>query len=723
MIKLKDQVLLSEDKSVEILNEHLIRIYTKKNSSNVIRLNINKSNIDITQNENQFSFGNYEISFSNDNEVIITTNKHPLFTESCTRVKSPFEGDTKYKTQINFSLIPEVKTYVYGLGDKAAFLNRYGYNFISWNTDDPTPHNEQYKSLYKSINFFIVNEGGIYYGVFYPCAFKCGFDFAKENKDLITIASKQGEYDYFLILGSTPAEIIKEYSSLVNRPVLPRIKMLGNQQSRWSYYSEKEVRKISQLYKQYKLPLDYIHLDIDHMDNFKNLTIDKTRFPNMKALSDDLKKDGVELVSIFDAGVKLEIGYPLCDNLIKDKMVLTLNGKPYVNTVWPGDSIFPNYFHSETREYVSSEIISFLEKNGISGIWCDMNEPASFNGPFDDNVKGKVTTYGNIYHNEFHNLYGEYMARCVAKAFNRRNIRPFVITRAAFASTSQYAVCWNGDNQSLWSHLENSLSQIATMNICNFPFDGVDIGGFNGDCSKELLLRWIEANIFSPFLRNHSAYGTKGQEPWKFDEETINIYRKMLNLRYELIPYLYDLCVRAHFFGTPVIRPLFYDFPFDENGKEINDEVMIGECLLLAPIVKQGAKSRIVYLPDGVWYNYFTHEKYDGGREIILRLNLDEVGLFVKEGSILPKWRNVQHIDLNKIDELIFDCSYGDGETRFYEDDGTTFNCNSSEYNLYHFVAKDKQYTLTYKFNYYKSNYKHFYAFDGERNVELLITK
>ncbi|MGM9858492.1 MAG: TIM-barrel domain-containing protein [Bacilli bacterium] len=623
------------------------------------------------------------------------------------------------KTNINIKLYD--KSYVYGLGDKAKFLNHMGYEFISYNTDDPTPQNEQYKSLYKSINYLLINHNTTkYYGIFYPSTFKTYFNIAKDKFDLLNISSLKGENDFFLILGNDPNSITRSYSSLVGRPIMPTLKMLGNQQSRWSYYDENEVREIARKYRELKIPLDFIHLDIDYMDNFKDFTFNKERFPNISKLSEDLEKMGLGLVTILDAGIKEEQEYEVYDYLINNDLVCTLDNAPYVNEVWPGRSVFPNFMNEKTQEYFKGLTKKWLLEQKVKGIWCDMNEPASFKGPLPDNVEAKANDK-IIYHDEFHNVYGESMVKGVSSAFKELNKRPYVITRAAFATTTKYSICWNGDNQSLWSHLQLSLPQICSMGISGFPFDGVDVGGFNFDATDELLTRFIEANVFAPFLRNHSACGSIHQEPWCFSQACLNTYRKMVNLRYQFIPYMYDLAYKAHIDGTPILRPLFYNFPFDENVKEINDEVMLGDNVLLAPILTQGSRSRSLYLPEGKWINYFTHEEYEGGKEYLLHLELGEIGLFIKKGSIIPTYKDLMYLEKNQIDTLIFDARYGDGEYINYEDDGESFSYLEGHYNLYKVKVDGDNISLEVLKNDYKSPYKKIVVITNTTTHEIKI--
>lgn len=695
------------EKTLEWIHGGLLRIYERKNSEELVHLNYRREPVDIKVREENgkvmIAACGYDIIADGNLTLSITKNRKKYFEEYEGEDTAIYETDKEFdlakleghasaetladfKTQINVRLFDEGDK-LYGLGDKAAHLNRRDYEYISWNTDDPTEHNETYKSLYKSINYLLVNHhGSEYYGIFYPSSYKCVFNLGRYSKKFFYIGSKKGEYDYFLFLGNSPKEITANYTELVGRPLFTARKMLGYHQSRWSY-DEKEMLEICAKSKEYGLPLDYIHLDIDYMDHYKVYMVSDSYLSDLRGLSEKFAEDGIGLIAILDPAVKLERGYPLYEVLTKQGGFARKDGEDYVNVVWPGESKYPDYFKPETSAYLTEITKKFIERYGLCGIWCDMNEPASFRGPLPDDVEFSdgVRTH---YHDEVHNLYGEYMTRCVAKAFEESNLRPTVITRAAFATTSPYTTSWNGDNQSLWEHLGVSLPQVMTMNLCGFAVNGVDIGGFGNETTKELLIRWIEANVFSPFFRNHSAKNTRKQEPYAFDEETLSIYRKFLQLRYDFLPYLYDLLHMANAEGIPMYRPLFYDYPADERVKELNDEVMVGSFVLFAPIVRQGERSRIVYLPEGDWVDYFTGTPYQGGKEYIVPMPLAETGIFVKAGAILPMFRNVKHIRNEELSVLHLYLAPFAGEEKessylHYEDDGVSLDYKAGVYNEY----------------------------------------
>ncbi len=716
-----------EEKNIEVLNRNLVRVYKEKNSEELVKLHYedNKEAVEVKTDKTEtsvvISFDDYQIfadeklniSIQKDNRLYFEeyTGDTAIYVEEKEFSLAALEGHkhdeslASFKTQINITLFDK-EDKIYGLGDKAAQLNKRDYEYISWNTDDPSQHNETYKSLYKSINYLLVNHHkDSYYGIFYPSSYKCIFNIGRYSDKFMYIGSEKGEYDYFILLGSTPMEITKIYAALVGHTLFTPRKMLGYHQSRWSY-NAKEMEEIREKFAQYQIPIDYIHLDIDYMERYKVYTVKKEEFPDLKGMADRFEKEGIDFIPIIDPGVKVEEGYDFYEYLKEHDGFATLEGEQYVNQVWPGDSKYPNYFKTKTAQYITDITKKFMAEYKVKGIWCDMNEPASFNGPLPNEVEFPSDSAMH-YHEEVHNLYGEYMTRAIAKAFEEENKRPIVITRAAFATTSPFTTTWNGDNQSLWSHLEASLPQVMTMNICNFAVNGVDIGGFGNETTKELLIRWMEANMFSLFLRNHSALHTRKQEPYAFDDETLQIYKKMLVLRYEFLPYLYDLLENAHTTGIPAQRPLFFNYPADERTKQINDEVMIGDTILFAPVTQQGKTSRAVYLPEGKWIHYFTKEEYEGGKEYLIDMPLDSTGIFIKAGAIIPMYKNLLHIDNQKLDTLyLYVEKDGDSEYMHYEDDGETLNYQKGVYNRYQITKKGNKLSFKTVTANYASNYK-----------------
>ena len=689
--KNKVEILINNKSlNIELLNKNIIRLYVKKNRCDLIDLNVKKArrNFEVKKEDNSLVVidRNYKLLFKEDEGVSLYFKDSYLTSISFNKLFDEVEKREYFNTSFKIN----DNDNIFGLGDKMAYLDKKGYFWASWATDDSNHQDELFPSLYKSINYLLLRSNKKFFGVFFPSTFRLTFDACKTDLHKLTVNNFEEEQDMFLVLGDDIKEVTRSYSELVGHPYFIRMKMLGYQQSRWSYENEEMVKTLRDNFIKHEIPLDYIHLDIHYMDGYRDFTIDKTRFPDIKTLSEELKKDEIELVGINDAAIKEDPEFDLYKYLEDNHLFGTLDGKTYINAVWPGDSGFPNYFEDRCKKYFESYASKFLDDTGISGIWCDMNEPASFNGPLPDEVD---FTFGKrkLLHKEAHNVYAEHMVKSFVNTFKKKNIRPYLFSRAAFATTAKYAFVWNGDNFSLWHHLRYSIPQILSLSMSGFMFNGVDIGGFGGDSNKELLIRWLEANLFIPFLRNHSTLHTKAQEPYAYDEETLNIFKKYLKIRYEFIPYLYNLAQEMSFKGEPIVSPLFYHFEDDENTLEINDEYMVGDSLLVAPILDKDARRRMIYLPKGTWIDLFTGKKYIGGKYIIFAENLAESGYFIKNNTLIPMFENLKHIKKSEIDTLVIKVFGNSGKVKIYEDDGETLDYEKGIYNIYEArVNKDK---------------------------------
>lgn len=581
----------------------------------------------------------------------------------------------------------------YGLGDKTGYLDKKGYDYIMWNSDlpDPQVENPTFRALYKSIPFLIVLRQDCVYGIFVDNPHKTFFDLGYENSEYYSFSAAKGILDYYFIYGDSMPEVISAYTSLTGRAPLPQFWTLGYHQSRWSYSSAEEVLELAKTFRRLQIPCDAIHLDIDYMDAYKVFTTDSTRFPNLTALSDELAEMGIKLVTIIDPGLKAEPEYDLYDTgLQKGYFAQTPKGEVYHNTVWPGDSVFPDFTSTRVRKWWAEQT-RFQTRHHIRGIWNDMNEPASFQGPLPDDIvfPGDPDT-PPLLHEDIHNVYGHLMAKATYEGLKQNDgRRPFVITRACYSGTQKYATVWTGDNQSLWCHLKMSIPQLLNLGLSGQPIAGTDIGGFGANTTPELLCRWIEANCFSPLFRNHSAKYTRRQEPWQFDEQTLHINRKYIRLHYHFLPYLYDLCYQETQTGLPILRPLVLHYSQDPQTAQCNDEYLVGDKLLVAPVTDQGMTVRPVYLPEGTWINYWNNDRIQGGRYILQQAPLDYCPVYVKAGSILPTFPDMASINPADIDTLLLqvypdEANHTDAYEH-YQDNGEDFAYQEGEYNLYHF--------------------------------------
>lgn len=585
-----------------------------------------------------------------------------------------------------FDILKELQgdEHFYGLGDKTGFLDKRGYDYEMWNTDNPDPQVDSFKAMYKSIPFFIALSEKYVYGIFLDNTCKSFFNMGQESRDYYYFGAAAGNLDYYYMAGNSMAEVLSHYTYLTGTCPLPQKWTLGYHQSRWGYTTQEDVEAIARGMRENDIPCDVIHFDIDYMQDYKVFTWNEKRYHGdaegyLKTLADR----GFKPVTINDPGVKKEAGYVVYEEGVENGyFAKTPRGEVYINAVWPGDAAFPDFGNPAVRDWWG-ENQKFLLDKGVRGIWNDMNEPASFRGPLPEDVvftdEDKPTNHARM-----HNVYGHLMAKSTYEGLKRLDgRRPFVITRACYAGSQKYATCWTGDNHSIWAHLQMAIPQLCNLGLSGMPFAGTDVGGFGSDTTGELLARWAEVGCFSPLFRNHSAMGTRQQEPWQFGREILDIYRKYVKLRYHWIPYIYDLFREAEQNGAPVMRPLVYHYDRDETARTCNDEFMLGDRILAAPVVYQGVTKRMVYLPEGTWYDYQTDEKFTGPVWIIKDAPLDVCPIYVKAGSVIPAMEPMSYVGEKEEDTLLLDVYPGTGEWEHYQDNGEDFAYRKGEYNQY----------------------------------------
>ncbi|HET7580331.1 MAG TPA: glycoside hydrolase family 31 protein [Bacillales bacterium] len=596
---------------------------------------------------------------------------------------------------VSCTKIMEAIDHFYGFGEKSGFLDKRDEKLTMWNTDVYAPHNPETDSLYQSIPYFMVLRDGRTHGIFFDNTFRTTFDM-KSEKGTYTFSAEGGQLDYYVFAGPTPKRVLEQYTTLTGKMPLPPKWALGYHQSRYSYESEQEVRELADTFMEKGIPLDAIHLDIHYMDGYRVFTFDKGRFPTPKNMVEDLKAKGIRIVPIEDAGVKEDPEYPIYqEGVQQDLFCKYLEGNLYFGDVWPGNSAFPDFSKAATREWWGDKN-KFYSDLGIEGIWNDMNEPAVFNETKTMDVKVMHENDGNPKtHRELHNVYGTLMEQATYEGMKKHlnGKRPFLLTRAGFAGIQRYSAVWTGDNRSFWEHLAMALPMCMNLGLSGVAFCGSDVGGFAHDTTGELLVRWTQAGAFLPYFRNHSALHFARQEPWAFGEKYEAIVKKYIGLRYKWLPHLYTLFKETTDTGVPVMRPLFMEYPDDRNTYQMSDEFLVGENVLVAPILTPGTSLRAVYLPEGKWYDYWTDRVYEGGRHHLIEADLETLPIFVKAGSILPEGEVRQSTAVPE--EVLTVHVYprkGDFSYTLYEDDGETFDyLEGKAFSEYFFCQYDEK--------------------------------
>ena len=614
-----------------------------------------------------------EICYKDDQQHILHMEKPPLLIGECWHLTTILKSEE----------------HIYGLGERAGLLNLRPGNYCSWNTDIGGSYSNGKDPLYIGTPIYLSLSNTGSYLVYFENSYKSKYDI-RENLDA---SFAGGMLRYYIVFGSIDM-IFRQLSELLGRPSLPPRWVLGYHQSRWSYQSEADIREVVKSFEAQDFPLSAIHLDIDYMDGYRVFTINDKRFPDMSGLTYELEKKGIKLIASINPAIKNNRKYKVfSEGLAKDLFCKLPNGKILGGVSWSGWSVFPDFSNPNTRKWWSEQY-QYLLNMGISGFWHDMNEPSSFSAWGDmtlpSSTRHNLDDHGGD-HQEVHNLYGLLMNKACFEGLRKYtpNNRPWIFSRAGWAGLQKYAWNWTGDIDTSWKSLNQTIITILGLGLSGHSFSGADIGGFSGSPDAELYLRWFQMSTFFPLFRTHSAIGTKTREPRVYGEPTTSIIRKFLKLRYSLIPYLYSLVWDTTQNGFPPIRPLFWENPGDPSLWDIDDEFLLGEKLLIAPVVSKGAITRKITLPTGIWYSYWNDNEYIGPAQFDIELTLDTIPIFIKGGAILPL------ADNNGISLHIYPYPGHSSSNHIYYDKGDGYGPWRMDH--YHIIHESKSINITWE--------------------------
>ncbi len=547
---------------------------------------------------------------------------------------------------------------IYGLGERAAPLNLRGGAYRFWNTDPGGSYGPGADPLYMGIPVYMgLHDGGSYL-VFHENSWEGAFETSEVSRTS-EVWFAGGALRTYLIVG-TPAELLERFTALTGRPELPPRWALGFHHCRYGYASEAEVRTTIAGFEQHKLPLDVFHQDIDYMDGYRVFTVDKSRYPNFPSLTNELHGRGIKLVTIIDPGVKTDpqwdmyrdgrtanafvgqTGFPRVPTSTgyKELMGTQRKSSPTRGLVWPGWSAFPDFTSPAARQWWGQYYTRLLDQ-GVDGFWHDMNEPAAFTAWGDPtlphNAAHDMEGRGGM-HAEAHNLYGLLMDRAGHEALrqHRPQRRPWLLTRSGWAGVQRYAWHWTGDTESTWEALRMTIPQVLNVGVSGVPYCGPDIGGFSGNPNAELYTRWFQMAALLPFFRNHAAKTSRPREPWVYGEPYTSIIRNSLHLRHRLMPYLYTLAWEASRTGAPLARPLFWMEPGNPDLWDVDDAFLLGNALLVAPILEPKAKLRKLHLPSGRWHYFWSDYCLEDTMQFETPVSLQRIPIYVRGGTVLP---------------------------------------------------------------------------------------
>ncbi len=624
-----------------------------------------------------------------------------------------------------FSMPLSEDAIVYGLGETVRGINKRGWTYISNCADDPI-HLESKNSLYAAHNFFVVADHECVKGFYVDTPVKTEFDIGYTRMDMLYIRMDEPDVNLYVIdpeITGTPSKatkedtlirrVVRQFRYLIGRSYLPPRWAFGYGQSRWGYLSEDDINAVIEGYEKSDIPLDSVYMDIDYMERYKDFTLNDETFPDFPAFVKSVRDKNIHLVPIIDAGVKIEDGYDVYEEGIKgDYFCKKEDGSPLVAAVWPGKVHFPDFLKPETRSWFGAKY-DFLIRQGIDGFWNDMNEPAIFYT--EDGLKQtfeKIKTYEgrnldiqsffdftgmvsgisnspedyrsfyhayhgeNIRHDRVHNLYGFNMTRAAGEAMEKLSPdkRLLLFSRSSYIGMHRYGGVWTGDNQSWWSHILLNIQQMPGLNMCGFLYSGADTGGFGANCTEDILLRWLGVSLYTPLFRNHAALGTRDQELYRFPHA--DWMRGLIRLRYRLIPYIYSEFMKAALNDDLYIQPLSFVYPEDERALHVEDQLLVGESLMVAPVYVQNAVGRMVYLPEEMKMLRFkgdvlTEETILPAGDHYIPVALKEVVMFLRKGHALPLTeaaKTTKELDYEHLKYVCFDASADSYE--LYMDDG-----------------------------------------------------
>ena len=639
---------------------------------------------------------------------------NPFHTEAIVEKVDATKGNPKYgtisqKEGFAFTYIMDDDDIVYGLGEANRGINKRGYCYISDCADDPE-HTEDKRSLYAAHNFIIVS-GKQTFGMFFDYPSTLTFDIGYTRMDTMKVSCENADLNLYVFEGENAYDIVKQFRKVIGRSYIPPKFAFGFGQSRWGYETKEDFCKVADGYRDNHIPLDMIYMDIDYMQDFKDFTLNEENFKDFPGFVQEMKDKNIRMIPIIDAGVKVEDGYSVYEEGVeKQYFCKREDGSDFVAAVWPGDTHFPDVLNADARKWFGDQY-RFLTEQGIEGFWNDMNEPSIFYSKegiaeakevarrFADDEEGKVSLwevgwklsglanshedYRRFYHlvngkkvrhDKVHNLFGYNMTRAAGEAFERidPDKRFLMFSRSSYVGMHRYGGIWTGDNKSWWSHILLNLKMMPSLNMCGFLYTGADLGGFGADTTRDLLLRHLALGVFTPLMRDHAAKGTREQECYQFEQ--IEDFRHVIGVRYRLIPYLYSEHMKAALNDDMYFKPLAFEYPKDKRAVRVEDQLMIGNEIMIAPVYEQNARGRYVYLPETMKFVKFLpdgtimEEILEKGDHYV-EIALNEVPLFIRSGKCIPlaeAVESVAELDTENLKMIGFEGA----QYTLYEDDG-----------------------------------------------------
>jgi len=498
--------------------------------------------------------------------------------------------------------------------------------------------------------------------------------------------SEAGVIDIFIMTGPLPRDVLRQFTSLVGRQELPPLFSIAYHQCRWNYLDMKDVETVNDKFEEHDIPYDVLWLDIEHTDGKRYFTWDSRTFGDPLKMIEGVTRYGRKMVTIVDPHIKRDTGYHVHSKATElDYYVKDEHGAHYDGHCWPGSSSWLDFTDSRIRDWWG-ERFGYEHYKGSTPdvyVWNDMNEPSVFNGP-EVTMKKDAKHHNGWEHRHVHNVYGLMMHRATALGLVHRNPeknkRPFVLSRAFFAGAQRWGAIWTGDNRADWNHLAASEPMLMTLGLAGVSFVGADVGGFFGDPSPELLLRWYQVGAYQPFFRAHAHLDSPRREPWVHGADWMAKFRSAILQRYQILPYLYTLFYKTSLDGSPIMRPLWFDYPHEVDTFTVENQHLLGSDLLVVPALQDQLRTVEAHVPQGKgdsWVDVSNGSAYPPGKHSI-SAPLEKIVVLQRGGSIVPRKYRIRRSSSLMVNDpytltIALDKN-GHAEGELYLDDGDSYN-------------------------------------------------
>jgi alpha-D-xyloside xylohydrolase len=532
--------------------------------------------------------------------------------------------DLTYNWAFSYQGNPDDK--FYGCGESFTPLNKKGQR-VSLHCCDA--YGTMSPRMYKPVPFYYCSAG---YGVFLHTSAAADFDFGYNCCDAVSLFSQDRVLDVFVFFG-TPAEVLSEYTALTGRPECPPLWSFGLWMSRITYKTRDEVEAVARKMRELDIPCDVIHIDTGWFDKdwLCDFEFSKERFPEPEKMLSELNKNGFK-VSLWQLPYFTPAN-PLYGEIIEKGLHVKASDGGL-----PTEDAVLDFSNPEAESWYQGKLRT-LFKAGVFCIKADFGEAAPVHGLYASGKTGRVE----------HNLYPLRYNKTVADVTKKELGHGLIWARSAWAGSQRYPIHWGGDAENTDSGMAASLRGGMSLGMCGFTFWSHDAGGFVNPPKEEVYLRWMFAGVLSSHTRCH---GAPPKEPWAFSEYFLNEFRKLVKLKYSLLPYIYGESIRCAQKGHPLLRPMFFDFNDDEICYTVENQYMLGPALLVAPLFEE-AESRRVYIPEGVWFDFTSKERLEGGRYVTLDAQELHGVLLVREGFDIRLCEPAAHTGLIRLEESV----------------------------------------------------------------------